>query len=149
MCVLRAYGANFDPAAYLSGGSLLKSIVIRQPGDPVYDRRLARGKGAEKGFHVGVSDRPPSDWDGQVQDATRFLRAHEGELRSLRARSDVTSLHLDFPTEANPAERNVIIWGQGFPLEFMRAAADAGVDVYVTVYFATTEGAQQDDESRA
>lgn len=143
MCVLRVYGPDFDPEAYLASGSGLEPLAVYVPGNPTYDRRLAKHGTTDQGFHVGVSDRDWSDWKGQVEDATAFLREHEAELRALADRSDVTSIHLDFPTEVDPEERNVIIWGGGFPVGFLEAAARAGVEAYITLYFATDE--EEDD----
>ncbi len=55
-------------------------------------------------------------------------------------------IHLDFPTEADPAERDVTIWGGGFPTAFLQAAAHARVEVYVTLYFATSEAEGDSEE---
>lgn len=143
MCVLRVYGADFDPEAYLASGSRLEALHVYVPGDRSYDRRLARTGRGERGFHVDVSRRAWSDWQGQIEDATAFLRAHEEELRALRSRPEVTRLELDFPSESDPETRNVVLWGAIFPVSFLGAAADAGVDVEVTVYFGRPEAVDE------
>jgi len=136
MCVLRVYGPEFDPEGYLAAGSRLEALHVFVPGERTYDRRLAKEGHADRGFVVDVSRREFSDLPGQIEDATAFLREHEEELRALRSLPDVTCLELDFPSESDPETRNVIIWGGILPVSFLRAAADAGVDVEVTVYFA-------------
>ena len=139
MCVLRVYGPDFDPEAYLAGGSRLDPLEVLVPGNAVYDRRRQSGRGEERGVHVGVSDRPWSDWEGQVRDATVFLRVHRDELRALQDRPEVTTRQLDVPAESDVDERHVTAWGGRLPAEFLEAAGEAGVDVHVTVYFATPE----------
>jgi hypothetical protein len=137
MCVLRVYGPRFDPVGYLAAGSRLEPIRVYVPGEPIFDKRLATTGSADRGFHASVSNRPWTDWDGQVEDATAFLVEHREELGRLRSSDAVTRIHLDFPTEVDPQSRHVTLWGGFFPTSFLRAAADAGVDVYVTLYFAT------------
>lgn len=134
MCVLRVRGPQFHPVAYLAG-SRLKPIGVYVPGDPIFDKRVERYGHADRGFHVGVSSRPWSDLKGQVEDATAFLIEHREELAGLSKNEAVGTVHLDFPTEADPENRHVTIWGGGFPASFLRAAADAGVDVNITLYF--------------
>ena len=146
MCVLRVYGPDFDPETYLASGSHFKPLRVYVPGDPIYDKRAAKRGDTEKGFHVGVSNRPWEDWEGQIADATAFLTDHAAELEALRDLPEVTTLDLDFPTEADPEERHVTIWGGGFPSAFIRAAARAGVDVQVTLYFATADAEDGEGE---
>lgn len=135
MCTLRVYGANFDAESYLAEGAPLEPCAVFWPGVPAYDKRVARGRGTQRGFHVGVSNREWSDWEGQVSDATAFLEEHHTVLKDLTERADVDSVTLDFPADANP-DAHLIVCDQVLPAPLVRAAGTAGVAIELTVYVA-------------
>ncbi len=135
MCTLRIYGADFDAESYLSEDTRLKPCAVFWPGVPVYDKRVARGQGSERGFHVGVSNREWSDWEGQVSDATAFLEERHEVLKELSEREDVESVYVDFPTNGDP-DSHFIIWDRVFPASLLLAAGRADVAIELTVYVA-------------
>ncbi len=147
MCVLRVYGANFDAESFLAGDTRLEPCAVFWPGVPAYDKRVARGRNSDHGFHVTVSDREWSDWEGQVSDALAFLEEHQEVLEQLTGRSDVDTVTLDFPADAHP-DAQAIVCDQVFPATLIRAAGRAGVAIELTVYVAgsETEHATDPDE---
>jgi hypothetical protein len=140
MCTLNVDGKSFDVRAYLAGGAIRPCRV--------YERGQPRRRGGRvttrdaSGFHVGVSN---AAWDAlgdQCRDAFEFLRRHEADLRRLAEEHEVEAV-LDFPAEASPEQRHVVIWSQEFPPELLRAAGDLGIGLGITLYFATRDASKE------
>ena len=97
MCVLRAFGDEFEPAGFLATSTLSPYSVYKRG-----DKRFKTGDKVHEmsGLKVEVSKRGFSDRDGQFEDAMAFLRSNHAELQRLVAWPGVECIVLDFPFEA-------------------------------------------------
>jgi hypothetical protein len=127
-CVLRAIGRDFDVDAFLADSPL--------PRDAVFHRGEPRGPGegalkrAASGFNSPVSGAALDDLDGQVQDASHFLRQHEEELRRLGRFPGVEEVCLDFGLSLGMEGSQSAV----FPADLLWQAGALDIDLVVTHY---------------
>jgi hypothetical protein len=125
------FGEEFEPEAFLAG-SELKADAVFKKGEPV-GRRPGKGKRAQSGLNIGVSD---AEWDelgGQIADATAFLTKHRAELEQLHALLGDGGLTLDFALDSEIGRSK---WTQSgrFPAAFVRLAGEIGVEIELSFY---------------
>lgn len=128
-CVLRAVGTAFDVDSFLGNSQLSGAAVFRR-GEPKLPGSPQGSKRSASGFNVGVSKAGFDDLGAQIQDATRFLREHEDELRRLGSFPGVEEVCLDFGIRRRdvPAQRDV------FPADLLWQAGALDIDLVVTHY---------------
>jgi hypothetical protein len=96
MCVLRVYGSEFDPRAFLEHSGIRAYEVWRE-GEP-------RRAGPERlgpmhdsaGLKAEVSQRKCTDLAGQIEDAIAFLEQYREDLQALIRTPGVAQVWLDF-----------------------------------------------------
>jgi hypothetical protein len=149
MCTLKVRGpdprlANFAQESGLSPCLTVEDgLKIYQPSGRPWSSPRSKEKPGIFGFHVSVSNRDWDDLKGQFSDAVEFLSKHRGALQRLKdLRPDWAVL--DFPAEADPSKRHVIIFDVTVPVDLARASADVGLAVEITLYFA----GEKEDESK-
>lgn len=86
------------------------------------------------GFQCLVSKRQWDDLPGQVSDAIRFLRRHEGELKRLRDEFGVRDLRLDFPYFLRIGRKNICVQSDFLPSALVSQAGKLGVGIVLTLY---------------
>lgn len=133
MCVLRVKGDPFDVQGFLAS-STFRPWRVYERGRPLFAHRPELCE--HTGFSVSVSGAAWTDLPRQCKDAQAFLRRHDADLRRLKELPGVTA-ELDFPTEADPEDRHITIWGGSFPSRLLWHAGSLGVSLTVTLYFAT------------
>jgi len=126
-CIFRVCGDNLDIESLLS-------IVALQP-DRVWRRGEPRRKNKDKvhtfsGATFTASGADFSEFDVQVEDATRFLEDNHQDVLTMVAFEGVEDVRLDFGIEF----RDVAIHGDFLPNHFLRAAGAAGISVLLSHY---------------
>ncbi len=126
MCVLRAFGQQFQPTTFLQGSSLGAYSVFNRGA-----RRFRTGDALEEtsGLKVDVSAADWNDLAQQFADALQFLKTNRAELARLAAWPGVEAIVLDFPTDATGSATFVQI-----PISVAREATDLGIALEVSVY---------------
>jgi hypothetical protein len=125
-CVLRAIGRDFDVDSFLKDTPLPHDAPFHR-GEP----RVSGEEGAKRsasGFNATVSPADLDDLDTQIQDASRFLREHEDELRRLGRFPGVEEVCLDFGIawRAGASQSDV------FPADLLWQAGALDIDLVVT-----------------
>ena len=80
MCVLRAYGKNFDVDTYMTK-SRLEPCLVYHRGEP--KKRTKKYKWTTSGIHVPVSNTSFENFRRQVRDAIKFLINNKSEIKKL------------------------------------------------------------------
>ena len=80
MCVLRAYGKNFDVDTYMTK-SRLEPCLVYHRGEP--KKRTKKYKWTTSGIHVPVSNTSFENFRRQVRDAIKFLINNKAEIKKL------------------------------------------------------------------
>lgn len=134
MCVLRAAGADFEPAAFLEGSSLEPTKVYKK-GQPRLPRSAPDGpKHDTSGITVAVSDAAWSDLPAQVADAERFLETHQTEIERLARAPGIAELALDFPIELRIDGASVVAQFDRFPASLVGLAGQLGLALELSIY---------------
>jgi hypothetical protein len=132
MCVLRAYGTEFEPDLFLAGTKLPSAFVFRR-GEPRVPELPEGPKNEMSGIHFAVSEAPWTSLVGQVEDAERYLSTHKSALEKLRSFAGVERLCLDFPLDLRISDRT---WMQSdtFPASLARLSGELGIDLEFSIY---------------
>ncbi len=141
MCVLRAYGATFDPDAFVRTESIFVHQVYRK-GEP----RRPRSKRINEtsGLTGDVSGASWANLPAQIVDAVHYLTIHEAELRRLVAFPGVDGVVLDFPVDL----KQRWIQSYDFPASLVRAAGALGIGLELSLYVPASPVARADDDAR-
>lgn len=140
MCTLKVRGSNPRLARFALESALRPCLtgedgwIVNQPSGR--RSRKPTDKPGVYGFQCGVSNRAWGDLAGQFTDAVAFIATHREVLLRL---GDLTPdrAALDFPAEADPSKRHVIIFEVTVPVDLARASAEVGLAVEITLYFAS------------
>lgn len=134
MCVLRVYGSNFDPRAFLEHSTIHAYEVwregeLRRTGPkrlgPIHD---------SAGFKANVSNREWTDLAGQVDDAIAFLEQHREDLQVLIRTPGVAQVWLDFPFATPNSGEPPFLQSVFLPPQLLSLAGGAGCGVEVSIY---------------
>jgi hypothetical protein len=85
---------------------------------------------SSSGFNLPVSDAGLDDLERQIEDATRFLREHEDELRRLSSFPGLEEVCLDFGIR----RRDVAAQTDVFPADLLWQTGALDIDLVVTHY---------------
>jgi hypothetical protein len=132
VCVLRAYGAEFDPDEFLEGSELTPAFVFRR--GELQIPELEEGPQHEmSGIHFTVSEASWQTLVGQVEDAEQYLKTHTSDLLRLVAFRGVEQVSLDFPLDLRLSQTT---WMQSdrFPARLAKLAGDIGIDLEFSIY---------------
>jgi len=142
MCTLKVRGSDPKLARFAQESGLRPCVTIEdglnvsQPSGRFSSAKSLREEPGVFGFHVAVSDRGWDDLKGQFSDAVAFVaRHHDALLRLNDLKPD--SATLDFPAEADPSKRHVIIHSIDIPVDLSRAASEVLLAIGITLYFAS------------
>jgi hypothetical protein len=126
MCVLRAFGDEFNPADFLETSSLEAYSTFRRG-----DRRFKSSEAVEEtsGFKIEVSTAEWTDREGQFNDAIEFLRLHRSDLERLTAWAGVECVVLDFPFEGSKFATFVRC-----PIALARESAALNIELEFSIY---------------
>ncbi len=128
--VLRAYGADFDVDAFLTGCTLHVCAVKRR-GEPVAPTSRPDGRRHERsGVHVSASNADFEEFLRQVEEATAFLRAEFEQIRRLCQFPGVEDVTLDFGI----VRRDVAVQCDYLPPELVRVAGALGLGIEMSQY---------------
>jgi hypothetical protein len=133
-CVLRVIGQDFDPDAFLAESALSGATVFHRE-DATVPAATDAGRRTASGFNAPVSRAGFDDLDAQVQDAVKFLRIHEDELRRLSGFPGVEEVCIDFGIR----RRDVSAQTDVFPAELLWQAGALDIDLVVTHYAVADE----------
>lgn len=133
-CVLRAVGNSFDVDAFLRGSAFTTTAVFRR-GEPRLAESPDGPKRGASGFNLPVSEAGLDDLFAQVEDAERFLRENEDELRRLSRFPGVEEVCLDYGIR----RQDVPTQSDLFPADLLWQAGALDIDLVVT-HYATAEG---------
>jgi hypothetical protein len=135
-CVLRTYGQAFDVDRFLADSPWRPNPVYHR-GENVQGH--ARGPEFHEcsGFVLGVpgSDTLGEAFADQVSAVLKFLDANHSECDRLKAFPGIEVRTLDF---AVPLRDDQPMRSHHMPLELVRAAADLGIALEITVYAVST-----------
>lgn len=126
MCVLRAFGGEFDPTQFLSASTLEPYSIYRRG-----DKRFKSGESIhnESGLKVDVSDAEWSDRDAQFSDAISYIQANREELERLVHWPGVECVVLDFSFEAGETATFIRC-----PIELASEASKLNIALEFSVY---------------
>ena len=126
MCVLRAFGDEFDPAEFLRTSSIGPYSTYRRG-----DRRFKSSETVYEasGFKVEVSAAEWTDRAGQFHDAIEFLSANRSDLQRLTAWQGVEGVVLDFPLEGGESATFIRC-----PLALARESAALNIELEFSIY---------------
>jgi hypothetical protein len=132
VCVLRAYGTDFDPDDFLRSTELLPSLVFRR-GEPQVPELEGGPPHEISGIHVTVSEAEWSSLVGQVRDAEHYLTTHKSELCRLATFPGLERISLDFPLDLRISQHT---WMQTdtFPASLAKLAGEIGLDLELSLY---------------
>ena len=123
-CVLRAWGDDFQPDAFLSGSSLEPCNVFFK------GTRKSEGRAWDtSGLTVVVSE-ASDDFARQITDAILFLKSNAPELQRLKTSVGLDGLDLDFGVD----RKNGFLQSQVFPPELVSLAAEYSMALEVSIY---------------
>jgi hypothetical protein len=127
-CVLRASGQEFDVDGFLAQSPFKPEAVFRR-GEPVAAEPDSPARGAA-GFNLTVSAASGDDLATQIEEATRFLDAHEDELRRLTGFDGVEVVFLNFGV----SWRDVAVHTDVFPSDILWRAGALDISLAVSHY---------------
>jgi hypothetical protein len=128
-CILRISGDHLDIEALLRE-VLLKSDRIWLKGQRRFPDNPNSKISDTSGASFVASDADLCDFDRQVTDATKFLKANLGSIRKMKVFPGVESLTLDFGIELRDAATH----SDFLPPDFLKIAADSQVTVELSHY---------------
>jgi hypothetical protein len=123
-CVLRISGTFRTDDLVLEGA--LAPYRCWQAGEE-------RGRGekhTDTGLAIDVSAKGFDDFEGQLSDATAFLRAHQDRIRAVTDRADVEDATLDFGLAAPPHVASF----RRIPADVVALAGACGLAVELSSY---------------
>jgi len=128
MCVLHVRSKLASFAKYLKM-SRLPSYQSHEKGE------ISRyGKPySDYGFSCIVSEKEWTDFEGQIEDAIRFLREHEDELRNLLGKYELDDIRLDFPFSSH-LDEDCIAQFDYLPPELLKLAGNIGIGIELSHY---------------
>ncbi|QEH38755.1 hypothetical protein OJF2_73610 [Aquisphaera giovannonii] len=128
--VLRAYGAEFDVEAFLTGCSMPVCAVKRR-GELVFPASRPNGRRHEQsGIHVLASGAEFDEFPRQVEDASTFLQVEAEQVRRLVTFPGVECVTLDFGI----ACRDIAWQSDHLPAELVRLAGSLGLAIELSHY---------------
>jgi hypothetical protein len=128
MCVLRAFGVEFDVDGFLRDSSLAP-CAIHKRGTPRLPGRVHKSSG----INIVVSDASWSDLPSQIADAEQFLGKHSREVERLMRFRGVEGAVLDFPINLRIGDR-VAAQFDRFPASLVRVAGRLGLALELSIY---------------
>lgn len=129
MCTLRIFGVGLDADALLAAVPLAAAAVHRR-GEPRFPTRPGGPSHEHSNINVAVSNAGFDELAVQIQDAQRFLRERERELRAALSYPGVDGCLLDFPV----ATRDVMVQSDIFPASLLAEMGALGMDLEISRY---------------
>lgn len=136
-CVLRVSGDHLDVDSLLSSVHLRPDNIWHR-GEP---RRRSKPNGRSRedsGVTFLASDADLSEFELQIEEATKYLEDHAGLIAGIVSFEGVQNAILDFGIEL----RDTAIHSDTLPPGFLRAACNAGIAVELS-HYPCAEDAQQ------
>jgi hypothetical protein len=130
-CVLRAFGAEFEPDVFLKGSTLIATKVWRKGDTRLRDGRKGAAVQVTAGINVGISDADLGDLRQQVQDAIGFLQSNREELVRLTSFPGVEDVWLDFGIAWR---QDVVTQTDSLSPNLVRLAGELGLGVEISHY---------------
>ena len=128
MCVLRAYGKQFDVDTCMSK-SKLKPCLVYHRGEP--KTKTKKYRWSDSGINVPVSNAAYENFRRQVKDAIQFLIKNKEEIKKLKKFKGVDGVQLDFPVAH---DHNKFIQEYFFPAELIAIAATLSLGLGISEY---------------
>ncbi len=137
MCILHVSSLTCSFKSFLGQTSL-----------PVY-RSHEQGDKARKmrdvyydhyGFSCTVSEREWTDLDGQFEDAEKFIRKYEDEIKLLYESFEISDVRFDFPYECRLNGRDVCVQGDYLPASFAGLCGKYNIGIALSHYPACEDG---------
>ena len=127
-CILRANGENFGVDDFLNQTALIPCNVYRK-GEPKFpgNKKICK----TSGLSINVSDAEFSDLQGQIQEATAFLKICKSEIRALCQYAGVEDVCLDFGIEQRD---DAIVQFEYFPPTLITLAGRLGLGLEISFY---------------
>ncbi len=135
-CILRAGGVNFDVDEFLVSSTLVIDSSWRK-GERRFPSSITNeDKNSSSGLRVVASDADFASISVQIEAAVEFLKQNLSEVQRLSSHRGVEWALLDFGAEIRPPG-----WASfTFPVELLRLASAASVEVSLSVYPNEDEG---------
>jgi hypothetical protein len=137
-CVLRTYGQSFDVDRFLADSPWRPNPVYHRGEKKVQVRVRGPESHECSGFVFGIpgSDTLGEAFADQVSTVLKFLDENHSECERLKAFPGIEGRTLDF---AVPLRDDQPMRSHHIPLELVRAAADLGIALEITVYAVSVE----------
>lgn len=132
MCVLRAYGDEFDVDAFLAESPLEPCSVIRRG-----TRESSKSKRPPpdySGFHVGVCDASWTGVSAHIEGLFAFFRKNSSELARLKSYPGLETIYVDVPVGLRLGSPDVAVQGEIFPPNLVELAGRLGVGLGISLY---------------
>ncbi len=136
MCVLRAYGQDFDVAQYMES-SPLETYEVYRRGERRFPKSTRNTDCHEhSGLKITVSEKEWGDLAGQIGDAESFLKLNSTELQQLVIFPNVERVLLDFPLDLRIDGKTVVGQSDFLPPSLLKLAGKLGIGIQLSLYLA-------------
>lgn len=132
MCILRCYGEEFDPDAFLADSNLVPYSILRK-GEP----RLESKPDELMEYSLVqfcVSHAEWEDFIAQEKDAVQFLRTHYSELKRLAIFPGIGLRLLDFPYHHTIDHETVFRQTDLLSAALVKLAGELGIAIELSLY---------------
>lgn len=133
MCILRCFGEDLDPDAFLETSDLIPYSISRK-GEPRLESE-PEGKLMEYSLvQFDVSQAEWEDFPAQEKDAVQFLRTHYSELRRLARFPGIELRVLDFPYYHIIDHETVFRQTDLLSAALVKLAGELGIAIELSLY---------------
>ncbi len=128
-CVLRAGGTSFDVDKFLEISSL-DALTAYHSGEVQFPTASITRTSDYSGMKISVTMREFSDLRSQVEDAVRFLKDNQQELRRLRDFPGLEWIVMEFPVE----DRDMVFQSDAFPPDLLALMGNLNIGLVISRY---------------
>lgn len=128
-CVLRAGGVKFDVDEFLKS-STLDVLTAFHRGAVRFPTTSVTRTSEYSGMNVTVCAHQFPDLRTQIEDAIRFLRENEQELRRLRHAPGLDRMDMEFPVE----DRDMVFQSDAFPSRLLSLLGSLDIGLVISRY---------------
>jgi hypothetical protein len=127
MCVLKVY-SNIDSFCKFKE-------TTRIPAYDSYEKGEKIGKRIHTDYRISfdVSDREWDDFNGQVQDAIKFLEEYKKDLVELFNTHKISDAYLDFPLWSR-LDKDIVNQNDHLPRELVSLAGELDIGIEMAIY---------------
>lgn len=137
VCVLRAFGEDFDVDEFVTG-TVLKPYEIYHRGELRFPKsKRKQDTNDHSGLKIKISDKNWDNLTGQIEDAVDYLATNFDSLKELVGFPNVEDVTLDFPLDLRIDGKKILGQYDYLPPSLITLAGSLGIGIELSMY--TTE----------